>query len=67
MVGESKVERNGLARTASEDFSLRLQAKPGAFIHLGGGDGDADVHNPHDDFNDAIVPIGASYFRGWQR
>jgi hippurate hydrolase len=34
----------------------------GAFIHLGGGDGDADVHNPHYDFNDAILPIGASYF-----
>jgi amidohydrolase len=64
VVGESKVERNGLPRTASEDFSFMLQAKPGAFIHLGGGDGDgdADVHNPHYDFNDAILPIGASYF-----
>jgi metal-dependent amidase/aminoacylase/carboxypeptidase family protein len=60
VVGESKVERNGLARTASEDFSFMLQAKPGAFIHLGGGDGDA--HNPHYDFSDAILPIGASDF-----
>jgi amidohydrolase len=66
VVGESMVERNGPPRTASEDFSFMLQAKPGAFIFLGGGDGDgdgiADVHNPHYDFNDAILPIGASYF-----
>jgi hippurate hydrolase len=41
-----------------------LQAKPGAFIFLGGGEGEAvaDVHNAHYDFNDAILPIGASYF-----
>jgi len=30
------------------------------------GNGDAkdapNVHNPHYDFNDAILPIGASYF-----
>jgi hippurate hydrolase len=64
VVGESRVERNGPPRTASEDFSFMLQAKPGAFIFLGGGDGDgiADVHNPHYDFNDAMLPIGASYF-----
>ena len=64
VVGEAMVERNGPPRTASEDFSFMLQARPGAFIFLGAGMGDgiADVHNPHYDFNDAVLPIGASYF-----
>jgi amidohydrolase len=64
VVGESNVERNGPPRTASEDFAFMLQRNPGAFIFLGGGEGDAvaDVHNAHYDFNDAILPIGASYF-----
>src|SRR5579883_76721 len=64
VVGETNVERNGPPRTASEDFSFMLQKRPGAFIFLGGGDGEAvrDVHNPHYDFNDEILPLGASYF-----
>jgi hippurate hydrolase len=64
VVGDDKVDRNGAARMASEDFSYMLQARPGAFIFLGNGDGEGscDVHNPHYDFNDAILPIGASFF-----
>ncbi len=64
VVGEANVDRNGPLRTASEDFSLMLQKRPGAFIFLGGGDDDGvrDVHNPHYDFNDEILPLGASYF-----
>jgi amidohydrolase len=64
VVGESRVERNGPQRMASEDFSYMLQTRPGAFVFLGNGDGEGacDVHNPGYDFNDAILPIGASYF-----
>ena len=64
IVGEERVERNGPPRTASEDFSFMLQRRPGAFIFLGAGDGETvtDVHNPGYDFNDAILPIGASWF-----
>jgi hippurate hydrolase len=48
----------------SEDFSFFLEAKPGAYAFVGNGDGEgcASVHNPHYDFNDDILPVGASYF-----
>jgi hippurate hydrolase len=64
VVGEPRVERNAGLRTASEDFSFMLQQRPGAFIFLGAGEGETmcDVHNPRYDFNDAILPIGASWF-----
>jgi len=63
-VGEENVNRNGAPRMASEDFSYMLEARPGAFIFLGNGDGEGscDVHNPRYDFNDEILPVGASYF-----
>lgn len=57
----------------AEDFAYMLQAKPGAYIFIGNGDGahraeygaghDAGpctLHNPHYDFNDALIPLGAS-------
>ena len=41
-----------------------LEARPGAFINIGiaGTVGGCPVHNPHYDFNDAALPIGASLF-----
>ncbi|MEO8668418.1 MAG: amidohydrolase, partial [Bauldia sp.] len=33
----------------------------GAFIFIGNGDGPG-LHNPAYDFNDAIIPIGSSYW-----
>jgi hippurate hydrolase len=64
VVGEAQVDRNGPPRMASEDFSFMLEARPGAFVFLGNseGDGGCDVHNPRYDFNDAILPVGASWF-----
>jgi hippurate hydrolase len=64
VVGEANVERDGPPRMASEDFSFMLEARPGAFVFLGNseGEGGCDVHNPRYDFNDAILPIGASWF-----
>ena len=46
---------------ASEDFSYMLKARPGAYLMLGQGDS-AGVHHPQYDFNDAVAPVGASFF-----
>jgi hippurate hydrolase len=48
----------------SEDFACMLEEKPGAYIFVGNGgaDGGRQLHNPRYDFNDAILPIGASYW-----
>jgi hippurate hydrolase len=64
VVGEGAVDREGELSVASEDFAFMLQACPGAFIFLGNGDGEGacQVHNPNYDFNDEILPIGASWF-----
>jgi hippurate hydrolase len=41
-----------------------LEVCPGAFINIGnaGTIGGRPAHNPHYDFNDAALPIGASLF-----
>ena len=46
-----------------EDFSFMLNARPGAMLWLGNGagDGTCELHNAHYDFNDAALPIGASF------
>lgn len=47
----------------SEDFSFFLEEKPGAYAFVGNGDqeGWTTVHNPKYDFNDDILPVGASF------
>ena len=64
IVGEANVDRELQPTMGSEDFAFMLQAKPGAYIFIGNGTGDkaAGLHNPHYDFNDEILPIGASYW-----
>ena len=49
---------------AAEDFAPLLERKPGAYIWIGNGGAElgAVLHNPHYDFNDAVLPIGASYW-----
>ena len=48
----------------AEDFAYMLQKKPGSYIWIGNGDGEGScmVHNPGYDFNDEILPIGATYW-----
>ena len=56
----------------AEDFAYMLQAKPGAYCFIGNGDGDhrsvghgagpCTLHNPSFDFNDALLPLGGSYW-----
>jgi hippurate hydrolase len=48
----------------SEDFAFMLREKPGCYIWLGNGPstGGCLLHNPHYDFNDEILPVGAAYW-----
>ena len=56
----------------AEDFSFMLQAKPGAYVFLDNGDGShrdighgggpCMIHNPSYDFNDALIPLGGTYW-----
>ena len=64
---------------ASEDFAFMLQAKAGAYCFIGHGDGahrelghgggPCMLHNPSYDFNDELIPLGATYWvrlaEGW--
>ena len=65
LVGEDNVNRMSSRITASEDFSYMSNVVPGAYVTIGQGDEGGwtcEVHNPHYDFNDDILPVGASYF-----
>lgn len=64
LVGEENVDRNGQLVMASEDFSFMLNTCPGAFMLIGQGgpEGGCEVHNPAYDFNDQVLPLGASFF-----
>jgi hippurate hydrolase len=64
IVGESNVKRDLLPSMAAEDFACFLEQKPGAYIWIGNGTAEAGgiLHNPHYDFNDEVLPLGASYW-----
>jgi hippurate hydrolase len=62
IVGEGNVRRDVPPNMGSEDFAFMLQAKPGSYIWIGNGESGASLHNPGYDFNDEILPIGASYW-----
>ncbi|MGJ8556999.1 MAG: M20/M25/M40 family metallo-hydrolase, partial [Sulfitobacter geojensis] len=46
-----------------EDFAFMLEARPGAYILMGNGDG-AAVHHPMYNFNDEAIPAGCSWWAG---
>jgi len=56
----------------AEDFAFMLEARPGCYIWVGAGDGDhrdeghgmgpCMLHNGSYDFNDALLPVGATYW-----
>lgn len=64
LVGIDNVDLNPQPSMGSEDFSFMIQEKPGCYVWLGNGssDGDCLLHNPHYDFNDEILTVGASYW-----
>jgi hippurate hydrolase len=64
VVGGENVVRNLQPTMGAEDFAFMLQAKPGCYVWVGNGVSEqgAGLHNPHYDFNDEVLPIGASYW-----
>jgi hippurate hydrolase len=64
VAGEGRVVPMPKPTMGGEDFAFMLEAKAGSYIMLGAGRGsdDPQVHHPKYDFNDAILPIGASYW-----
>ncbi|ACC72900.1 M20 aminoacylase family protein [Paraburkholderia phymatum] len=64
LVGAANVEPNADILMGSEDFAFMLEQRPGSFLRLGNGVGEDGcmVHNPHYDFNDRNLPIGAAYW-----
>jgi len=69
VVGENNVLRNEQPTMGSEDFAFLLNASEGAYIWIGNGlvpedspKGGCMLHNTQYDFNDEILPIGASYW-----
>ncbi len=62
LVGAENVDTNVTPVMGSEDFAFMLQEKAGSYIWLGAGEESANLHSPHFDFNDEILPIGASYW-----
>lgn len=64
VVGADKIIGDVEPVMGGEDFSFMLNERPGSYLFLGqaGGPSACSVHNPGYDFNDAILPIGASLF-----
>jgi len=65
VVGDALIKTDLPSLTAGEDFAYYLEKSPGAFMLLGqAADGHprVPVHNGHYDFNDDLLPIGASCF-----
>ena len=64
VAGAARVRQMANPTMGGEDFSFMLAAKQGSYIMLGAARGADDpmVHHPKYDFNDAILPVGASYW-----
>jgi hippurate hydrolase len=72
IVGEDAVDTHVEPTMTAEDFAYMLQEKPGCYVFIGNGEGDhrsaghglgpCNLHNPSYDFNDALLPIGATYW-----
>jgi amidohydrolase len=71
--GADKVDRNTPPHGGAEDFSFYLQKVPGCYLFVGNGGGEhreatyqgmgpCELHNPNYDFNDALLPIGSTYW-----
>jgi len=72
LVGSNAVNLNVEPTMGAEDFAYFLQCKPGCYIFVGNGEGShresghglgpCNLHNPSYDFNDELLPIGASFW-----
>ena len=59
LFGEDAFDRAARPHMGSEDFADMLRAVPGAYCWLGMAPG-AALHNPNYQFDDDIIPLGAS-------
>lgn len=72
IVGEDKVDAQTEPTMGAEDFAFMLQEKPGCYVFIGNGEGDhrteghdlgpCNLHNASYDFNDDLLPLGATYW-----
>ncbi|MFA5490218.1 MAG: M20 aminoacylase family protein [Candidimonas sp.] len=72
IAGADKVDDAVSPSMGAEDFSFMLQEKPGCYIWIGNGDGGhrqaghgtgpCTLHNGSYDFNDDLLPLGATYW-----
>jgi len=72
LVGKDAVNTQIEPTMGAEDFAFMLQEKPGCYVFIGNGEGDhrenghglgpCNLHNGSYDFNDQLLPIGASYW-----
>jgi len=72
VAGAQNVVRDVEPTMGAEDFAFMLQAKPGAYLFIGNGEGghrDAGhgagpctLHNASYDFNDELIPIGGTFW-----
>ena len=72
IVGAEHVNAQVEPTMGSEDFAFMLQEKPGCYVFIGNGEGahremghglgPCNLHNPSYDFNDDLLPIGATYW-----
>jgi len=72
VVGDAQVDAAVEPTMGAEDFAFMLQEKPGCYVFIGNGEGDhrsaghglgpCNLHNPSYDFNDDLLPIGATYW-----
>ena len=61
-VGGERTAWNLAPSMGAEDFAFMLEKAPGAYAWIGSGEDTPPLHSPHYDFNDAILPVGASYW-----
>ncbi|MFC0350575.1 M20 aminoacylase family protein [Undibacterium danionis] len=72
LVGSENLDEQVEPTMGAEDFAFMLQHKPGCYVFIGNGEGahrhvghglgPCNLHNPSYDFNDDLLPIGASYW-----
>ncbi len=72
IVGAANVDSHVEPSMGAEDFAFILQEKPGCYVFIGNGEGahrsaghglgPCNLHNPSYDFNDELLPIGATYW-----
>ena len=72
IVGADRVIADAEPTMGAEDFAFMLQEKAGCYVFIGNGEGahreaghglgPCNLHNPSYDFNDELLPIGATYW-----